>query len=83
MKDETKTGLQKAGSAVGKAGSTVGKAAGKSAVAIKSAATDIADRIREENIKAKLKKLNPLFPEEYRSDSFHLPNQVKLFLTVI
>ncbi len=69
MKNETKDSLQKAGS-------TVGKAAGKSAVAIKSAAADLADKIKEESIKSKLKRLNPLFPEEYRSKSFHLPNLV-------
>ena len=69
MKEEKKSGLQKAGSAVG-------KAAGKSAFAIKTAATDLAGKIKDENIKSKLKKLNPLFPEEYRSEEFHLPNLI-------
>lgn len=69
MKNETKDSLKKAGSAIG-------KAAGKSAVAIKSAASDFAGKLKEENIKTRLKKLNPLFPEEYRSEEFHLPNLI-------
>lgn len=71
-----KDGLQKAGAAVGKAGSAVGKAAEKSGAAIKSAAIDFAGKIKEENIRAKLKKLNPLFPVEYSSEEFHIPNLV-------
>lgn len=59
-----------------KAGSAVGKTAEKSAVAIKSTASGLAEKMKDENTKAKLKKLNPLFPEEYRSEEFHLPNLI-------
>lgn len=76
MKNDMKNYLQKAGNAVGKAGSAVGKTAGKSAAAIKTAATGLADKMKDENVKAKLKKLNPLFPEEYRSEEFHIPNLI-------
>ncbi len=76
MKNEFKAGLQKAGEAVNKAGSAVGKATGKSAEAIKTAATGLAAKIKEENIKSKQKKLNPLFPAEYSSAEFHIPNLV-------
>lgn len=69
MKSTVKEGLQKAGS-------TVGKAAGKSAKAIANTAADLAGKLKEEGVKAKRKKLNPLFPDEYRSEAFHLPNLI-------
>lgn len=72
MKIEVKDKLQKAGAAVRKAGS----AAGKSAIAIKNAATGVAGKIKENSVKEKLKRLNPLFPDEYASEAFHIPNLI-------
>lgn len=73
---DMKEKMQKAGAAVEKAGSAAGKAAGKSASAIKTTAAGIAVKIKENSVKEKLKKLNPLFPDEYASEAFHLPNLI-------
>lgn len=64
-----KDGLQKAGAAVG-------KAAGKSAEAVKNVAAGFASKVKDENVKAKKRKLNPLFPNEYHSSEFHIPNLI-------
>lgn len=76
MKIDVRENLKKATNAVGKAGTTVGKAAGKSAGAIKNTTVGMVAKVKEESIKTKQRKLNPLFPEEYHSSSFHIPNLV-------
>ena len=76
MKIDVKENLKKATNAVGKAGTTVGKAAEKSAGAIKNTTVEVMAKVKEESIKTKQRKLNPLFPEEYCSTTFHIPNLV-------
>ena len=59
-----------------KAGGAIGNTASKVAGGVKSTKDDIADNIKNKKLAAKQKKLNPLFPDEYRSPDFHIPNLI-------
>ena len=49
--------------------SDVGK---KMAVEVQNSAKDIVDKTKNDNYLRKLKKYNPLFPEQYHNESFHV-----------
>jgi len=59
-----------------KAGGVLGNTATKVAGSVKSTTTGITSSIKDRNLVAKQKKLNPLFPDEYRASDFHIPNLV-------
>lgn len=46
----------------------------KSATAVQKSALDLSDKMKTAGYQSRLKKYNPLFPEVYHSDSFHIPN---------
>ncbi|MBR0303608.1 MAG: hypothetical protein IJQ80_07140 [Clostridia bacterium] len=71
MKKELTNTLKKAGSAIG---NTASKVSG----GVKSATAGITEGIKSKKLEDKLKKLNPLFPEEYGSPDFHTPNLVAI-----
>ncbi len=43
---------------------------------VQKSAVELSDKVKEDNYQRKLKKYNPLFPEEYHSDTFHLPKLI-------
>ena len=45
---------------------------------IHKGAKDLSKKIKEENQERKFKKYNPLFAEEFESDSFNIPNVIKI-----
>lgn len=52
---------------------------GKKAVAeAKSGVDAMVEKSKSDSYARRLKKLNPLFPEQYQSDSFHLPNVIMI-----
>lgn len=50
----------------------------KVAAGVQNSAKDIADKTKSDNYLRKLKKYNPLFPEQYQSESFNIPNIIIL-----
>ena len=69
MKKAIKSRIKKTGEAIGNKATVL-------AGTVRSTTTDLADNLRNKNLATKKKKLNPLFPEEYRSAEFHLPNLI-------
>lgn len=59
-----------------KAGGILGNTATKVANSVKSTTSGITNSIKDKKLAAKQKKLNPLFPAEYRAADFHIPNLV-------
>lgn len=55
-------------------------ASGSKAVADKIAqgARDHSDKVKMDNYNKRMKKYNPLFPEEYCSEEFHVPNIIRI-----
>ena len=45
---------------------------------VHSVAKNFSEKVKSDSQERKLKKLNPLFWEEYRSEMFHLPNIIKI-----
>ncbi len=55
------------------------KAVGKKvALNAKNGVTTIVKKTKNDSYARKLKKFNPLFPEHYKSESFNLPNMIKI-----
>ena len=55
------------------------KEAGKKvAVSVQKGAIDLSDKMKSANYQSRIKKYNPLFPEVYFSESFHVPNMIKI-----
>ena len=50
----------------------------KAAVAVQKSAVDLSDKMKSASYQSRLKKFNPLFPEVYFSESFHVPNMIKI-----
>ena len=50
----------------------------KTAENVYKGAKDLSDKIKEENHERKLKKYSPLFPDEFKSDNFNIPNMIKI-----
>ena len=50
----------------------------KVAVAVQKGAVDLSDKMKSANYQSRMKKYNPLFPEVYFSESFHVPNMIKI-----
>ncbi len=50
----------------------------KVAAVTKKNVTDAIDKAKSDSLMRKLKKLNPVFPDQYQSDEFHLPNIIKI-----
>ncbi|MBR3808690.1 MAG: hypothetical protein IKK46_00130 [Clostridia bacterium] len=48
----------------------------KTATKVKSNAESIVEKAKNDSVERKLKKLNPIFPEQYKSESFHIPNMI-------
>lgn len=48
----------------------------KTASKVKSNAESIVEKAKNDSIERKLKKLHPIFPEQYKSEDFHIPNMV-------
>lgn len=70
--------LKTAASKVGEASKTVAKAAKDNAQLLAERAQVMAEVQREKNKEALIKKLNPLFPEDYRAMEFKLPNLIRI-----
>lgn len=45
---------------------------------VQTSAKDIADKTKNESYLRRLKKYNPLFPEQYNSESFNIPNMIRI-----
>ena len=45
---------------------------------VQKATKSIVEKNKENSIKKKLEKLRPLFPEQFKSEDFHLPNIIKI-----
>ncbi len=43
---------------------------------VQKGATELSEKIKEDSYQRRLKKYNPLFPAEYNSATFHLPNLI-------
>ena len=48
------------------------------AVGVQSGAKEFSDQTKRENYERKMKKYNPVFPDEYQSASFNVPNLIKI-----
>ena len=48
----------------------------KTASKVKNNAESIVEKAKNDSIERKLKKLHPIFPEQYKSEDFHIPNMV-------
>jgi len=90
MKIDLQKGAKSVGNALGKGAEGVGKVIGKAAElgkiaaeAAKAGAQKYADKTQEENLKAQLKKYNPVFPEQYSSPDFNLSNLITIVDDVV
>lgn len=54
------------------------KIGAKAVVAVQKSAVDMSDKMKSANYQSRMKKYNPLFPEEYYSESFKLPNMIMI-----
>lgn len=50
----------------------------KAAVTAKNNVNSLVEKTKSENLKRKLKKYNPVFPDQYQSKSFNLPNMIMI-----
>lgn len=55
--------------------SDVGK---KMATGVQNSAKDIVDKTKSDNYLRRLKKYNPLFPEQYQNENFNIPNMIMI-----
>lgn len=60
-------------SSAARKGAEIGK---KFSSDIQAKAKDISEKNKAENYQRRLKKYNPLFPQEYNSDEFNIPNMI-------
>ena len=70
--------LKTAANKVGEAGKSVAKAAKDNAQVLAERAQIMAEVQQAKNKDALIKKLNPLFPEDYRAVEFKLPNIIRI-----
>ena len=70
--------LKTAANKVGEAGKTVAQAAKDNAQMLAERAQVMAEVQREKNKGALVKKLSPLFPDDYRAVEFKLPNIIRI-----
>jgi hypothetical protein len=90
MKIDLQKGAESMGSALGKGAEGVGNAIGKAAeigkiaaYGVKASAQLLADKAQEENLKAQLKKYNPVFPDQYGVPGFNLSNLIMIVDDVV
>ena len=50
----------------------------KTAVAVQQGAQTLAEKSKNDSYLRKLKKYNPVFPEQYCSDNFNIPNMIRI-----
>lgn len=74
MKIDVKRGKEAVSTAAQKAG-VIGK---KVTQSVQDGAKEVTERAKNEIYLNKLKKYNPLFPHEYESDTFNMPNMIKI-----
>lgn len=48
----------------------------KTATKAKNNVNAIVEKAKNDSLQRKLKKLNPIFPEQYKSEDFHIPNMI-------
>lgn len=73
-----KIDLQKSTEALKKAASKAGEAEKSAAEAAKNGAQALSVKAQLYNTEAQIKKYNPLFPEQYMSENFNLPNLIMI-----
>lgn len=56
--------------------SVVAEKSKKAASDVRTGVSTAIEKQRQENIQRRIKKLNPLFPDKYFSDEFHIPNVI-------
>ncbi len=76
--EERKNEQEKKPSAVKRFFSAIGNTAQKTAKAVQQGVQTAATMKEQADYAARLKKYNPLFPKEYTSEEFHLPNVVRI-----
>lgn len=90
MKIDTKKGVEvfnsflqktsdagkRAVSEVQKGAEKVGEAGKRAAADVQSGAVALAEKARQDNWERRMKKYNPLFPDEYNSEAFCVPNMI-------
>lgn len=79
MKIDLHKGVKNVGNALGKAAEVGKKAANDTLVSAQS----LVSKAQEENRKALIKKYNPIFPEDYKKESFGIPNMVMIVDDVV
>ena len=48
----------------------------KVAVSVQNSAKELSDKAKDENYLRRMKKYNPLFPEQFKSEDFNIPNMI-------
>lgn len=79
MKIDLQKGARQVGNVLGKAAEIGRKAADET----REGAQSILARAQEENVKAQIKKYNPVFPSQYEAADFNLPNLVMIVDDVV
>lgn len=79
MKIDMQKGAERVGNAIGKA-VEMGK---KAANGTRAGAQKFANKAQEENVKAQIKKYNPVFPEQYNDPDFGLSNLIMIVDDVV
>lgn len=50
----------------------------KVAVSVQNSAKELSDKAKDENYLRRIKKYNPLFPEQFKSEDFNIPNMIMI-----
>lgn len=50
----------------------------KVAVSVQNSAKDLSEKAKDENYIRRMKKYNPLFPEQFKSENFNIPNMIMI-----
>ena len=79
MKIDLQKGAKNIGTAIGKAA----KAGKKAADGTIAGAQSLVAKAQDENTKAQIRKYNPVFPEQYQSEDFGIPNLVMIVDDVV
>jgi len=54
------------------------EAGSKAVIAMQKGAVDMSDKMKSVNYQSRMKKYNPLFPDEYYSQTFNIPNMIMI-----
>lgn len=50
----------------------------KTVIAFRNGTADLSDKVKEANYQNRIKKFNPIFPEMFFNEDFHVPNIIKI-----